>query len=357
MAVKQKILAVDDNSTNLLLYEELLGEDYDLLTAASGEEALVSVFENNPDLILLDIMMPGLDGYEVTRRLRASNKSSELKIILVSAKNTTDDRLTGYESGADDYLIKPFDEDELKAKMDVYLKLLSVQELDKFKTDVIEIFNHETRTPLNGIAGPLELLKSKNETSTAAERLQWFEAMDLSIRELNDFIFKALQLSELRAGKYLMGQEQIYVSDLIKEAIEELGAMMSDRGVEVEVLGKMDIKIPGDRKLIYQCIFELVKNAVQYSEADSKVGITLLEQSSDMSMTIHNQNHGQSIDWKILPQLFDGVVKPDSESGQPRKSLSLAIVKEVALLHQGSVSAVSKSNDGTEFTLQLPLAS
>lgn len=117
MQQQSKILVVDDNPTNVLIMEELLGEDYQLATAYSGEAALTIARDFRPDVILLDIMMPGLDGYETCRRLRAEPRLEAAKIIMVSAKSLAAERTQGYAAGAYDYVSKPFEHPELLAKI------------------------------------------------------------------------------------------------------------------------------------------------------------------------------------------------------------------------------------------------
>ena len=121
MQEKSKILAVDDNSINLAVIEELLGSQYNLMTVSTGIDALKVAQEFRPDLIILDIMIPGMDGYEVCQQIRKSSSLRHTKIIMVSAKAMTSERLKGYQVGADDYLTKPFDGEELLAKVCAHL--------------------------------------------------------------------------------------------------------------------------------------------------------------------------------------------------------------------------------------------
>ena len=117
MQEKSKILAVDDNSINLAVIEELLESRYNLMTVSTGTDALKMAQEFRPDLIILDIMLPGMNGYEVCQKIRMSSSLRHTKIIIVSAKAMTSERLKGYQVGADDYLTKPFDGEELLAKV------------------------------------------------------------------------------------------------------------------------------------------------------------------------------------------------------------------------------------------------
>ncbi|MBC8473116.1 MAG: response regulator [Planctomycetes bacterium] len=121
MQEKRKILAVDDNSINLAVIEELLGSQYNLMTVSIGTEALKMAQEFRPDLIILDIMLNGMNGYEVCQQIRKSSSLRHTKIIMVSAKAMESDRLKGYQSGANDYLTKPFDGEELLAKVCAHL--------------------------------------------------------------------------------------------------------------------------------------------------------------------------------------------------------------------------------------------
>ena len=121
MEVKKKILVVDDDTTNNIIMEELLGEDYDLKKASTGEEALEIALDFLPDIILLDIMMPGMDGYEVCRRLREHSTLWNTKIIMVTAKGTLEDQVKGHEMGVDDYITKPFEEENLLESVKFFL--------------------------------------------------------------------------------------------------------------------------------------------------------------------------------------------------------------------------------------------
>jgi len=118
---KKKMLAVDDNPDNTAIVEELFHEDYDLRTAATGEEALEIALDFQPDLILLDIMLPDMDGYEVCRRLREYPSLSHTKVIMVTVKGALKDKVTGYEVGANDYITKPFDEETILESVAFFL--------------------------------------------------------------------------------------------------------------------------------------------------------------------------------------------------------------------------------------------
>ncbi len=121
MQPRKKVLAVDDNPLNLEIIQEALSEEYNLETATTGEEALEIAVDFQPDLILLDVMMPGIDGYEVCRRLRANSAFADTPIVMVTAKDSLSEKIRGREVGAEDYITKPFEEDDLRESIEFFL--------------------------------------------------------------------------------------------------------------------------------------------------------------------------------------------------------------------------------------------
>ena len=142
MPVTTKVLVCDDDAINLEVVRELLRDDYEIATVESGEACLAKLSEFQPDVLLLDIMMPGLDGYETCRRIVVASSGSVPQIIFVSARTSTEERLTGYKAGADDYISKPFDHDELRAKVRIHARLRrTIVELEQAKGQIEEHSN------------------------------------------------------------------------------------------------------------------------------------------------------------------------------------------------------------------------
>ena len=195
---KGRILVVDDNVRNIAILQKTLGRAYRVAAATSGEEALQVAPRFTPDVMLLDIMMPGIDGYETCRRFRAAPELTHTKIIMVSAKALVSERLAGYEAGADDYIVKPFDEDELQAKVRVYLRLRRVEEVNRLKTDILMLLGHETRTPLTTILSPIELVLDDETLSKESRRL--LQMAQDGARRLNEYLDRLIFLSSLHAG-------------------------------------------------------------------------------------------------------------------------------------------------------------
>ena len=197
MQTNFRVLIVDDIPHNVEILETSLEDKYILETASSGEKALEIIPRFRPDLILLDIMMPGIDGYEVCRRIKANEYLSYIKIILVTGKALVEERLKGYEVGADDYVTKPFVIRELEAKIKVFLNLKRSLEIDQLKTDLLILFAHEPRTPLNGIIGGSDLLMLDNSLNESNR--QTVQLISESGHRLLNFIDKTMFLCEMKS--------------------------------------------------------------------------------------------------------------------------------------------------------------
>ena len=157
---KAKILIVDDNSTNLKLLRNGLGQKYDVQEALNGQLALEISKQFYPDIILLDVMMPGIDGLEVCRRLRKDERLKYVKILLLTSNIKLEQRLEGYKAGADDYIGKPFDFKELLAKIEVFKRLKNSEEVNDIKSNFLDILSHATGTPLSVIMAYSSILTS-----------------------------------------------------------------------------------------------------------------------------------------------------------------------------------------------------
>ncbi len=186
MQEKRKILAVDDNPTNLAVIEELLGSQYDLITVSTGQDALKLAEEFRPDLILLDIMMSGIDGYEVCRRIRMNSSLRYTRIIIVSAKAMVSERLEGYQAGADDYLTKPYDAEELLAKVRVHLRLKPIKAIQQTEQNLLNTLYGKTNALLNSLIELAETLKS-DENIAIDKRKDLAEKLHSSVKELQSF--------------------------------------------------------------------------------------------------------------------------------------------------------------------------
>jgi signal transduction histidine kinase len=347
-----KILIVDDNPTNLVILEAMLGGDYQLLIATSGEEALAMASGFSPDLILLDIMMPGIDGYETCRRIRANPALRHTKIIMVSSKSRVAERLQGYEAGADDYVTKPFEREELLAKLQVYQRLKSIEEVDHLKSDVITLLSHETRTPLNTIIVPIELLMA-DDNLDPAERSELLCMVRQSAIRLQHLFDQVLTLSKMKSGAWDFELAQANLYDVVRSAISRVAPQAAERNVQIleELPDESTIQL--DIEQIQEVFTTILENAIRFSPAGGRVRVGFRRGDDDVCVTVTDEGNG--IDPDLRPYLFNVFAYTDLSAHSKGLGLSLSIAHQVVLAHSGTVEVESVQGSGTTFVVRLPV--
>src|SRR5882672_4688113 len=203
MSLRPKILAVDDEATNLVVIEEILGEEYDVTALSDGRATLDVAKRLKPALVLLDITMPIVNGYDLCRMLRAERTLKHLKVVLVSANAKIEERVRGYEAGADDYIVKPFSPDEFRAKVRVFLRLKTVEQVDEFQSKLLTLLGRELRTPLSEIFAPAEMLTDQGPMSDS-DRRNLASIILAGATRLLRFIDSATFLASIRGGQVSM---------------------------------------------------------------------------------------------------------------------------------------------------------
>jgi two-component system sensor histidine kinase/response regulator len=352
MPHRDRILIVDDNPTNVVILEEMLDDKYQLATAASGEEALAIVSDFRPDLILLDLMMPGIDGYETCRRIRASPALCHTKIIMVSAKAMVEERLQGYEAGADDYVVKPFEVEELLAKVRVYLRLKTVEEVDQLKSDVLTLLGHETSTPLSTIITPVQLLLTEEDLS-AAERTDLLHMVEQSATRLQHLFGQVLTLSKLKAGQCDFELLPVDLNDVVQSAVSIVAQQAAERNVRLEQeLPEATITML-DLGQMLGVVTAILENAIRFSPAKGCVIVRVQRDASCCWMTVTDQ--GPGIEPQRLPYVFDEFPETDIDHHTVGMGLSLAIANRVVLAHNGTIEVESTQEAGTTFTVRIPV--
>ena len=346
----QKILLVDDNPINLELLEEIL-EGFWIRSASSGEEALKIGTIFCPDLVLLDVMMPGLNGYEVCRKFREESQYSGTKIVMVSAKSMTNDRLEGYEAGADDYIAKPFDRNEILAKVRVYLRLKSAEEVSQLKSDILALLCHETSTPINTIIGPLEMLMEEKDLGVE-ERLKWYRMMHESATQLHALQQKALTLCTMKSGIYEFDFQPVDISLVIEDAIEYKQTMAKERNISILKEINPNAKSIADSKELSGVIESLLDNAIKYSPGDSQILVNLELRNGFNCLEIVDQ--GKGIATKVLAEVFQGLCVENISHHTRGFSLNLAIAHQVALHHEAIIEAKNNVPQGTRISFRIP---
>lgn len=373
-----KILIVDDLPKNLMVLGNiLLKEDFQIAYAKNGKEALSQALETDFDLILLDIMMPEMDGYEVCKILREDKRTIKTPIIFLTAKNDTESIVKGFEVGAQDYLTKPFNTNELLARVHTHLELKKnrqklevlnneleekvkertlelekankkMETLDKAKSAFLGLISHEIRTPLNGIIGFLDILKQSIQddnkelidmTAEAAERLFDFSELSLLVTQLNVNTYE-LQNKNI---------DFLHLLDRVRESVHQ--KWKSEKVVDFQQSNRSQASILKlDQVLIEKVLFSLLDNAVKFSEEKAQVELNVFNKSGYLVCEI--QDNGSGFTDEALSHAFEpfsGEKQHDIEGF----GLNLAAAKLIVQAHEGRIEVDNSRDKGAKVSLYL----
>jgi two-component system, sensor histidine kinase and response regulator len=381
------ILIVDDNPENLeVLGKKLKDNEFEVEFAISGEIALSWLKIRKFDLILLDINMPDISGFDVCRQIRSEADMDNTPIIFLSADSDRESILRGFELGAQDYITKPFDSRELIVRVETQLRLreslekleklnktleekvldrtrqlneaidrleatnMKLIDLDRAKSDFLNLISHEIRTPLNGIIGPIELLKSSANTSEIAELIQ---ILDLSVKRLERFALNALLLTQLRIRKREIKMEKISLHDIIEETLIEENDKVLSKNISISL-----INVPGDKiilaepSLMKKCIGNIIDNAIHYSPLKGCISISVAFEGNFLICEFQDQGTGFS------PEVLDNVFELFRSRGNYRENsagIGLPIAKMIMESHGGDIILTNHSSGGASVKLLLPV--
>jgi two-component system sensor histidine kinase/response regulator len=350
---RPRIVAVDDNPRNLEILRRSLGEEVQFVPASSGEEALQVAPRVRPDLILLDIMMPGIGGYETCKRLKARPDLAGTKILMVSAKGSTLDRLEGYAAGADDYVVKPFDPAELLAKVRIYLRLKSVEEVDRLKTSLLSLLSHETRTPLTLILSPISMLLESKDL--APQHRELVTVVDSGARRLVTLLDRVEFLSQLKMGEIPFEMGPADLGAIARNAVRRLEASSERAGVRLTLETERPAPIHGDAKHLARVVDALLDNAIRFSPSGGTVRLRTETTGTDSRLTVSDSGPGIHPD--LLPRLFEEFAVADVDHHSQGHGLSLATARLIAERHAGALELEPGAvPTGATFRLDLPSA-
>lgn len=381
-----KILVADDELVNLqVLMNHLSLKGYEVLTVLRGEEVFQLIEENDIDLLILDIMMPGMSGYEVCQKLRTTYSLMELPILMLTAKNQVQDKMISFEAGANDYLVKPCDKQELLSRVKTLVRIKTLnQELIQVnyhleekvleRTHDLEVANedlkdmaasrsqlladiaHELGTPVTLIH---HYMQSIQKGLISIDDLHYNHLVEDKIKLMNRLIDDLFDLSILESDQISFNIKEISVDQLMKRIINncEFAVLQTGRQFEVEndLQHVRHLKCFVDEERMDQLFSNLISNAIKHTQSQTgkismKIKLSLADQ-----LIIEVSDNGVGIRKEDLDFIFDRFYKRSvSSNKQLGTGLGLAIAKEIIHNHKGDVVAKSIENEGTTFYITLP---
>jgi len=388
MAEPLNILLVDDQPAKLLTYETILADLGErLLTASSGREALECLLRKDIAVILVDVCMPDLDGYELASMIRQHPRFRETSIIFVSATLMTDfDRLRGYEVGGVDYLPVPVVPEILRAKVRVFVDLYrktrqlealnrdleqrvtdrtaaleataaALQASDQRKDEFLATLAHELRGPLAPLSNMLEVLKRAEDDPDLRRTAR--ATMDRQLRHLVRLVDDLLDVGRIAGNKMALRTELVELSTIVNQSVETCRPFFEAAGHLLSVsVPNEPIEVVGDPVRLAQVLNNLLNNACKYTPPGGRVGLTLWREGTDALVAVRDTGRGIPAD--MLPRIFEMFTQVDRslERTQGGLGVGLSLVKHLVELHGGAVAAKSDGEGrGSEFTVRLPALS
>ncbi len=366
------ILIVDDSPENIISLKKVLEKnDFEVDTALSGEEALKKILKKSYVLIILDVQMPGMDGFEVAEAISGYSKAKETAIIFLSAASANVNLITrSYSSGGLDYISKPVDmtilllkvktfyriyeqnralnEMQKKLREEIEFRKLAEQKKDEF----ISIASHELKTPMTTIKGYIQLLErslEKNDIETVKKRVQ---KVQMQIEKLNILIADLLDISKIESGKLKFNKQYFYFDDLLQHVIEVM--QTSNPHIKMTKKGAIDLEVFGDEMRLEQVIINFFTNAIKYAPEGNEIEITSEVRNDQMYFSV--RDFGIGMPPEHCERVFEKFYRIEETSSRFQGlGIGLYICKEIIDRHHGKIGVYSILNEGSEFYFNLPL--
>jgi len=353
------ILLVDDAVENLRLLSNMLSEHaYEIRPVTSARDALRAVEHAPPDLILLDVTMPEMDGFEACRRLRALGHT-DIPVIFLTALTDVGNKVKAFEVGGDDYITKPFQVEEVLARVKLQLALRAarrdllqsfqrLQKVEQLRDDLVKMIVHDLRTPLTALLIQLQMLRM----DLTGEAAQTADDATASARRLNALASTLLDVGRLEEGKMPLERVPVDLTSLAAGVRKELAGIEADRTIEVVAAGPETATC--DAGLIRRVLENLVSNGIKHTPRGGCVRIRL--ESRDAGVRVAVEDEGPGVPVAARERIFEkfGAVEVRQDSTYHSVGLGLAFCRLAVEAHGGTISVGDASPHGSVFAFELP---
>ncbi|GAW67317.1 histidine kinase [Geoanaerobacter pelophilus] len=362
---RQTVMIVDDTPANIEILSETLGEEYELFFATSGADALELIRADKPDLILLDIMMPGMDGFELCSILKGDPATRDIPIIFVTAMIGEEEEIKGLELGAIDYLTKPISPHIVRARVKNHLELKRYRDLletlasaaDRAKKEFLRSVSHELRTPLTPIIGMTDLVLDSEEDDNKRKYLGMVQKSALRLLGIVEDLIETSRLEgEGSAPEYRPFLLKAFLDTVSMEARSQA----EGKGLDFQVT--LDPALPeavsSDQGMLHKVLSMLLGNAVKFTPA-GKVSLEVRPQevAGELMLQFSVADTGIGIDPADLERVFSDFTQSDGSITRsfPGLGLGLTLARRMTELMNGSIWADTAPGGGSMFQVQIPL--
>ncbi|NWJ50205.1 MAG: hybrid sensor histidine kinase/response regulator [Bacteroidetes bacterium] len=354
------ILIVDDVSTNLKILGAILKDSgYKVRPVPHGMLALQAAEREKPDLILLDIMMPDIDGYEVCRRLKENSKLCDVPIIFISALSDPDDIVRALNAGGVDYITKPFRAEEVKARVATHLKLYKqseeLQELNATKDKFFSIIAHDLRGPLSGLIGLAELMTDETQQFEPDEKKDLMYDLRNSARNIYNLLENLLEWSQMQRQQISFTPRILSLYEIVPDVLKIVTELARKKAIEIIVDIPSDEKVFADTNMLQTIIRNLLTNAIKFTPQNGQITIST-SHIEDKSVLFMVKDSGIGMNIEMIENLFklDAKNSRVGLDGEMGTGLGLLLSKEFVEKNGGKLWVESKEGNGSAFYFTIP---
>ncbi|OGS43245.1 MAG: hypothetical protein A3J79_11110 [Elusimicrobia bacterium RIFOXYB2_FULL_62_6] len=361
------VLMVDDTPANLELLSGMLkGRGYKVRAAVSGALALQAVRNDPPDLILLDINMPEMNGYEVCAQLKSDEKLKDIPVIFLSALNETVDKVKAFGAGGVDYITKPFQFEEVEARVETHLELrrqkrqlqenfTELRELEKLRDGLVHMIIHDLRSPLTGVCGFLDLLGEMADPPLSAVSAGYLASARDAAKQTIRLISDVLDSSKMEEGKMKLKLSECDLSRLLGEGVSEFRPISEGRELRFP-LPASPATIMADCGILSRVIQNLLANAVKFTPKDGGLIRLDIKPAGDR-VRVSVADNGQGVAPEYREKIFEKFGQGEVCAAHQRHStgLGLTFCKLAVEAHGGSIGVDSDAGKGSVFWFELPV--
>ncbi|MCW5557007.1 MAG: hybrid sensor histidine kinase/response regulator [Verrucomicrobiae bacterium] len=354
-----RILIVDDQPANLQVLGTILDrQGYDIVPAADGPTALRRLAARPPDLVLLDVMMPGMDGFDVCRQIREQRALEDLPVIFLSAADEKEMIVRALECGGVDYVTKPFNPAELLGRVKTHLALKAardrLRQMAQDKDELLGILAHDLKNALGSVQMSSQLLAERTESDAQLHRLS-LNIQEAADRTL-DFVKQFLANTVTERGLTLV-PAAVDLSQTAADVVQEYARMARRKGIRLQMdPAPANAVIQADPSALRQVLDNLVSNAIKFSPPDRTVHVSVTGGASNAKCRIRDEGPGFTEEDRARMYQRYGRLSARPTGNEPSTGLGLSIVKRLMCLLQGELQCDSVPGTGTTFTLRFPRA-
>lgn len=356
------VLVVDDNRGDARLAQEAMRDgEFDVMVASSGSAALAMTAQRLPDVVLLDLMLPDMDGAEVLQRIRATEAGRDLPVIIVTGRSDVDDVVAGLSLGATDYVTKPYYPEIVKARIRVHHAAKQgrdeLKRISKLKDEFLSVASHDLQNPVSTIIGYAGWLLEERAGEMPKAQKDPVARIYKNATFMRELLNDLLDLLKIEAGRMTLYPERTCLEATVAEAIERNVFAATDKGISLEA--DLDPKLPdleADALKLQQLLNNLISNGIKFSNPGARVEVRARRAPGGIQLSVSDT--GQGIPAAELGKLFRkwGQLSVRATRGEKSTGLGLMIAKKIVDLHGGRIWVESQVGQGTTFHVYLPQA-